>query len=223
MTCMGCRQCLHQPARGHRGLDLEDQVLGLAVLGRQHARAAGSEESPQGGPEVEGTWVVRHRQSAFVQFGLKRGTVNSRLSCHDEARLVDLQNAVHPSQIDGNAAVGGECAALGSRATTARDDGHAEVAGDAHASGDFLGVSGMDGDVGGGVGQVPMAHVLAHPRPIVGLGRQILGVGGDMVTAHRIGQFPGDQAYYVTPTDVLLGTQVTLIHLVSLSVYRSRY
>ena len=56
---------------------------------------------------------MREGEAPLVERGLEGRPVDARLAGHDEALLVDLDDPVHAAEIEGDAPVGGEGAALG--------------------------------------------------------------------------------------------------------------
>ena len=220
---VGSRKRFDQAARRQRRLHLQHQILGLAVLGRQHPRSASGEEATQGRSEMERAGIVGHRQTDGVQLLLQSRAVDSSFRGDDQARVVDLQDSVHPGEVQCDPPVRGERSPLGSRPSAPWDHGHTEITGDANARGDFLRVCGVNGDIGGGVGQVLVAHVLAHPRPVISLGFKILGIDRHVVRSDGIGQLSSDEADHIPTANIAFRGSVQVLHYVSLSVYRSRY
>ena len=164
-----------------------------------------------------------HRQTDGVQFLFQSRAVDSGFRGDDQARVVDLQDSVHPGEVQSDPPVRGERSPLGSGPSAPGNHRHAEITGDANAGGDFLRVCGVNGNIGGGVGQVLVAHVLAHPRPVIGLGFEILWVDRHVVRPDGIGQLSSDEAHHIPTANIAFRGSVQVIHYVSLSVYRSRY
>ena len=164
-----------------------------------------------------------HRQTDSVQLLLQSRAVDAGFRGDDQARVVDLQDSVHPGEVQCDSPVWGERSPLGSGPPAPRDHRHTEITGDANARGDFLRVCGVNGDIGGGVGQVLVAHVLAHPRPVIGLSFQILGVDRHVVRPNGIGQLSSNEADHIPTANIAFRGSVQVLHYVSLSVYKSRY
>jgi hypothetical protein len=85
----------------------------------------GRRGAADGGAEEVRPRVVRHRQAEAVELLLEHRAVDAGLHGDGEARLVDLEHAVHAAEVDGDPAVEGEGAALRAGPAAARDDRHA--------------------------------------------------------------------------------------------------
>ena len=102
-----------------RDLDAHHEVLGLAVLGADRARAARREIAAERGA-LRRRRIVRQRQAAIVQRPLEHRAVDAGLRPHRQRRLVDLEDPIEPLEVDDDAVVDRQRAALRARAAAPR-------------------------------------------------------------------------------------------------------
>ena len=131
------RDRVGQPAGRRRHAQRQHEVLDLAVAGREHAGAAGGDVAADRRP-LDRRGVVRQHQPAGVQLGLELAPVLAGLHGHRHRDLVDLDHLGERAQVDHDAAVHGERAALRARAAAPRHDRHALLVRDRQRRRDVL-------------------------------------------------------------------------------------
>ena len=118
------RDRVGQAAGRRRHAQRQHEILDLAVAGREHAGPAGGDVAADRRP-LDRRGIVRQHQPAGVQLGLELAPVLAGLHGHGHRDLVDLDHLGERAQVDHDAAVHGERAALGAGAAAPRHHRHA--------------------------------------------------------------------------------------------------
>ena len=134
------------PGRRH-DLERHDHVFDLAVLGREHARAAVREESADG-RAGDGGGEMHRRVAGLFNRPFEMLRIDAGFTGDGECARIDFDDPVHAFHVEDDAAVDRQRAALGAGTAAPRGDRDSILVRDLHDPGDLSGRTGMNHEVG---------------------------------------------------------------------------
>ena len=129
-----------------------------------------------------------HRNAQRGERLLELGTRHAGFDVHNQAGLIDFQDAVHPGQVEGDAAKKSERPTLGAGPTASRHDRDPMVTRDPNDLCYLVGASRPDHHIGRRQLDAMELVELGHPGPVGGLSVEFISVDRRVLGADDIRQ-----------------------------------
>ena len=188
---LGHGQGVDDVAVGQHYFQVQAHIVHFAILCGQDADAVVGQCAAHGAAGHAGG-QVHHGIALLVAVIFQCGEDHAGLAGDGACLSVQLDELVHPLDVQQDAAGHRQSTALAAGAAAPGGDGDLIVVGNLHDLGDFLGRAGTDDNVRHGAFLTGVLPLPAQPEIVNGINSQFRLLGGHIFRAHRVLEFRAD-------------------------------